>query len=76
MKVMKPIHRIVGYKEEDVLVKCPWCGSDDMKQVDEEMVECNACHHKTDMFEAMKQAEVHGGQDESSNHGSQETIIP
>lgn len=38
-------------------LKCPWCGSNDVKRVDEETVECNECKHRTDLYESMKQAE-------------------
>lgn len=54
MKVKMPIHRIVGYKEEEIGVMCPWCASGNMEFCEPEMLRCNQCNHQTDFYEAMK----------------------
>lgn len=45
------------WRKRNVAGKCPWCGSTNMEWADEEYLVCLDCCHKTDYYEAKKQAE-------------------
>ena len=57
MKSRKGIYKRVGWEEIDIPAECPWCGSRDLVKYDIEFAKCQKCGHKTDIYEAMKQAE-------------------
>ena len=40
--------------EEKYGLKCSWCGSEKIIRVDEEVVRCLECSHRTDWYEAYK----------------------
>jgi hypothetical protein len=44
-------------RAEEPPLRCPQCSSLDVKRTDEEMVRCESCGYRTDLYEAMKQAE-------------------
>ena len=57
MKFLRPLYKLIGYEETNVLVKCPWCGSQDTVQDadDLELVKCRICKRRTDLHEAMQE---------------------